>query len=167
MRDAARKSAEQAAPDPLELAYRYLNRRERTVAEVTAHLEGRGCEDVAVTEAVEELQQLGVLDDERYARLFVEDRRALDAWGNERIERALLGRGIERELIAHALSSSEGEDELGRAVELLRRRFPEPPQDRRSRDRALGVLARKGYDSELAVDALAAYARGAGRTGFR
>jgi regulatory protein len=42
----------------------------------------------------------------------------------------------------------------------LRRRFPEPPEDRRERNRALGMLMRKGYESELALDALAAYARG-------
>ena len=34
------------------------------------------------------------------------------------------------------------------------------PADRRERERALGVLLRKGYESELALDALSAYARG-------
>jgi hypothetical protein len=34
------------------------------------------------------------------------------------------------------------------------------PADRRERERALGVLLRKGYESELALDALHAYARG-------
>ena len=45
------------------------------------------------------------------------------------------------------------------ALVLLRRRFPEPPTGRRERDRAMGMMLRKGYDSELAVEALAAYAR--------
>jgi regulatory protein len=52
------------------------------------------------------------------------------------------------------------QSELDRALGLLRRRFPDPPQDRRDRNRALGMLLRKGYESELALDALAAYARG-------
>ena len=52
------------------------------------------------------------------------------------------------------------ESELDRALELLRRRFPTPPEDRRERERALGVLLRKGYESELALDALAAHTRG-------
>ena len=38
---------------------------------------------------------------------------------------------------------------------MLSRRFPKPPRDRRGRDRALGVLLRKGYDIDLALDALA------------
>ena len=39
--------------------------------------------------------------------------------------------------------------ELERALALLRRRFPSPPRERRDRDRALAVLLRKGYDTEL------------------
>ena len=38
---------------------------------------------------------------------------------------------------------------------VLSRRFRTPPQERRERDRALAVLLRKGYDVELALDALA------------
>ena len=49
--------------------------------------------------------------------------------------------------------------ELARALELLGRRFPEPPRERRDRDRALGMLLRKGYEHELAVDAVNAHAR--------
>ena len=74
-----------------------------------------------------------LLDDARYARLFVEDKRTLEAWGSERIERELRARGVERELVAAALADgdADAEGELDRALELLRRRFPEPPRDRR------------------------------------
>jgi regulatory protein len=68
---------------------------------------------------------------------------------------------VKRELVHEALVSGASQTELDRALELLRRRFPSPPADRRERERALGVLLRKGYDSELALDALVAYARGA------
>ena len=63
-------------------------------------------------------------------------------------------------LIDETLAAESTESELDRALELLRRRFPAPPRDRRERNRALGVMLRKGYDSELALDALAAYAAG-------
>jgi regulatory protein len=154
-------------PDAVQLAYRYLNRRERTTAEVRAHLERHRCEAEAIEAALALLQQDGYLDDARYARLFAEDKRTLEHWGSERIERSLRERGIERELAADALAASAGEDELERALSLLRRRFPEPPRERRERDRAIGVLVRKGYGSELAVDALAAYARDADASSFR
>jgi regulatory protein len=44
-------------------------------------------------------------------------------------------------------------------VALLRRRFPTPPSDDRERTRALGVLLRKGYECELAHEAIRAFER--------
>jgi regulatory protein len=143
----------------LELAYRHLNRRERTEAEIRSHLERREVEPAAIELVVVELLENGYLDDARYARLFAQDKRTLEQWGTERIRRELLQRGIDRELIASALAASERESELDRALALLRQRFPAPCSDRRERDRALGMMMRKGYDSEVALDALAAHAR--------
>ena len=146
----------------LGLAYRYLNRRERTSIEVRRHLEDKGIEAPLANEAVATLSENGYLDDSRFARLFVQDKRELERWGAERIRRGLHGRGVDPELAEAAISDAvrdEGESELDRALALLRRRFPSPPRQRRDRDRALGVLIRKGYDPELALDALTAYGR--------
>jgi regulatory protein len=146
----------------LDAAYRYLSRRDRTEAEVRRRLEEAGTTSTLLDETIVILQEQHVLDDERYARLFVEDKRALEQWGADRIRRALHARGINRGVIEHALAKDESaSDELGRAVELLRIRFPTPPQDRLERDRALGMMLRKGYDADVAIDALAAYARDA------
>jgi regulatory protein len=139
----------------LELAYRYLSRRERTVAETRAHLRARDFDGHTADEAVAVLTEQGYLDDRRFARLFVQDKRELDQWGDERIRRDLTNRGIERELAEAALSEDRGEDrELERALALLRQRVPHPEPDRRGRERALGLLLRRGYDYELADAAL-------------
>lgn len=150
----------------LVLAYRYLNRRERTTNEVRGHLEAKGVEAACTDQAVAALTEQGALDDVRYARLFVQDKRELAQWGADRIRHGLLSRGVDRELAAEALAEQEvaageaaPETELDRALSLLRQRYGTPPQDRRERDRALGVLIRKGYEPELALDALAAYGR--------
>lgn len=156
----------------LELAYRYLNRRERTVQELRRHLIARDLDDSAVDAAVAELSEAGYLDDARYARMFAEDKRRLEQWGRGRIRSALRARGIEREVVEAALIEDEGEgcagspgddgrgDEFSRAVALLEQRFPVPPRERRDRQRALGVLLRRGYEPELAMDVLTAYSRG-------
>ncbi len=65
---------------------------------------------------------MGYLDDARYARAFAEDRRALDAWGAERIERRLLELGVDPEHVAVAIGERDGETELDAALQLLRRR---------------------------------------------
>ncbi len=148
----------------LELSFAYLNRRERTVGELRLQLERKGIGERAAQAAIARLLEDGYLDDGRFALMFVHDKRELDGWGSERIRRELALRGIDRALIETALDRHQAElagdqTELDRALALLRRRFPSPPRERRDRDRALGVLIRKGFESELALDALATYAR--------
>jgi regulatory protein len=144
----------------LDAAYRYLARRDRTVFEVRRHLEGRRVEPDAIEQAVAELQEQGYLDDARYARTFAEDRRALDGWGPDRIARKLAQAGVDPEHIEAALAGRDRAQELDAAVEVLRRKLRVPPADDRGRERALGMLARRGYDLELAYDAVRAFERG-------
>jgi len=139
-------------------AYRYLNRRERTRSEVRAHLEGAGVDSREVEQAIAALVEDGQLDDARFARLLVQDKRELEGWGGDRIRQVLLARGVEPDLIEDALAEQSAGTEMERALELLRRRFPVPAWDRHERERALGVLLRKGYDVDLALDALAIHA---------
>jgi len=143
----------------LEVGYRYLNHRDRTAAEMRRRLAADGSDAATVEEALGVLGDQGMIDDARFARLFAQDKRELEQWGSERIRRTLLERGIDRDLVEQTLSSERAESELDRALALLRRRFAVAPRDRRERDRALGVMLRKGFDPELALDALAAYAR--------
>jgi regulatory protein len=146
----------------LELAYRYLSRRERTLSEVRKYLLDRDMDEASVKTVTDELIEQGYLDDARFARLYVQDKRELEQWGTERIKRGLLVRGIDRELAEAAVASGEpgGEtvSELDRALAVLRRRFPTAPHGRSERERALGVLLRKGYEPELALEALRIHA---------
>jgi regulatory protein len=143
----------------LDLSYRYLGFRDRTVVEVRRHLEAKRVEPDTIEQTVAELQELDYLDDARFARRFVEDRRSLDHWGNERIERKLLSAGVAPDLIAPALAEREDGGELEAALTVLSRRFREPPETDRDRERALGFLVRKGYELEIAYDAIRAYGR--------
>jgi regulatory protein len=145
----------------LDAAYRFLGRRDRTVAEVREHLEAEEIDAEVVDEAIAELTRQGYLDDARYAHRFAEDRRTIDAWGAERIERRLLAVGVESALIAAAIGDRGAAEELEAALAVLRRRFRHAPADDRARDRALGLLVRKGYDLDLAYDAVRAYERDA------
>jgi regulatory protein len=144
--------------DAIAAAYRYLNRRERTQAEMRAHLEAAGVGPSEIEQAIAVLIEDGQLDDARFARLLIHDKRELDGWGSERIRETLLARGVETDVIDGALAVQGAGNELERALEVLRRRFPTPAQDRRERERALGVLLRKGYDVDLALDAITAHA---------
>jgi len=150
--------SEEALEGALQKAYRYLGHRDRTVAELRKHLVGKGATEEIADAAIEELVRLGYVDDARYARQFAEDRRNLDSWGSDRIERRLRELGVEAEYIASALEATSGSEKTA-AVELLRRRFPAPPETDRDRDRALGLLVRRGFGLEMAYDAIRAHGR--------
>jgi regulatory protein len=141
-----------------DLAWRALNRRERTVAELARLLAAKRVEPAAIETVVSELREQGYLDDASYAQRFAEDRRRLDDWGAERIERKLLALGVDREVVAAVVGEQEPAEELEAALAILARRFPEPPATPRDRDRALGVLLRKGYELELAHAAIRRHA---------
>jgi regulatory protein len=140
------------------LAWAALNRRERTEAELRAVLLRKRVAAEDVEAVVAELCEGGFLDDARFAQRFAEDRRRLDGWGGERIERRLRALGVAPELAAAAAGERTPDDELEAALALLRRRVPDPPATPRERDRALGILVRKGYGLELAYDALRRHA---------
>ena len=142
------------------MAWRALGRRERTEAELRRTLAAKGADPEDVDGVLAELKAGGYVDDTAYARRFAEDRRELDGWGSERIERRLRALGVDREEVAGVLADRTVQDELGSAVALLERRFPVPPRDPRECERALGVLVRRGYELELAHDAVRRYAAG-------
>jgi regulatory protein len=153
--------APERSPDPevrlqhaRDLAWRALNRRDHTAAEIARLLARRRVEPAVIDGVVGELCEQGYLDDARFAQRFADDRRRLDGWGAERIERRLLALGIERDQVAAAVGCQGADEELDAAVALLRRRFPEPPATPRDCERALGMLVRKGYELELAHDAI-------------
>lgn len=149
----------------VELAYGAIARRERTVAELRAYLERKRVGPASIDSAVEELVSTGYLDDAGYARRFADDRRRLDSWGCERIERDLRRRGVEPALVEAALATRGRADEIHAAVELLARRLAAPPRDARERGRAWSLLVRRGYDPEVAYDAVREHERAGGPTG--
>ena len=143
----------------LDLSYGWLGRRDRTVAEVRRHLEAKRVEPRTIDDAVAELRLQGYLDDAGYARRFTEDRRNLDGWGADRIARRLRALGVADEVVEGALGDRDHGDELEAAVEVLRRRVRDVLAVDAGRERALGVLARRGYDLDLAYQAVRRFER--------
>lgn len=143
----------------LQIAHAALSARERTVFEIRSMLERKRVEPDAIDYAVEELKASGLLDDARYAQRFAEDKRLLERWGSERIELELRRRGVPPDLLEGAAPGRERGEELGAALALLAERMPAPLAGDRERDRAWRFLVRKGYEPELAYEAVRAHGR--------
>lgn len=142
------RSREQA----LAAALGALRRRERTIDELRGWLAARDQPAELIEAVIAELIEIGELDDERFAHRFAADKRELSGWGPERIEAALLDRGLGRPLAERA-AREEHDAQLERASAQVRRRFGVPADDA-ERARALAYLGRRGFGYELAYDAI-------------
>jgi regulatory protein len=145
-------------PEAHEAARAALRQKERTTTELAVWLRRRGHAAEQVEAALAELTEAGELDDERFARRYAEDKRALRGWGSERVRQALVSRGIPDRLIEAALEDESRAAELERAGELLARRG-RPLSEEAERARALGFLTRRGYAYEVAYEAIRVAAR--------
>ena len=139
--------------DSYELALRALSYKERTESELRAWLAEREVAAAEIEEVIALLIEAGAIDDESFARRYAEDKRQLAGWGPDRISRELEARGVAREQIEAALGGDDEEAQLERAVALLGDRGLGCDSGR-ERERALGLLVRRGYPLELAYEAV-------------
>ena len=127
------------------------------MAEVRAFLERKEVDEADIEYALGELIDARALDDERFARLLAEDKRSIDGWGAARIDRELRRRGIPDHIAEMERGRNDRDDELRAAVQLLGDKMP-PATDDRQRDKAWRMLVRKGYEPDLAYDAVREHA---------
>jgi len=141
------------ADEAYELALKALSYKERTESELRAWLAEREVAEAEIEEVIALLTEAGAIDDASFARRYAEDKRNLAGWGPERISKALEGRGVAREHVEAALSGDDEAAQLDRAIILLGDRGLSCESER-ERDRALGMLVRRGYPLELAYEAV-------------
>lgn len=175
----AEKRARRAAIDDPEIvlgaAARFLEARSRAVAEVRRRLGSAGYRTDLVDGAIARLTLLGILDDEAFARAWVESRDRARPRGERALRAELSLKGIERSIVDTVLADrrevaaavrSDGvvvSADLAAAERLLARharslgRVLSPGQ---RRQRAYGLLARHGFDPETCREAAAAVVAG-------
>lgn len=145
--------------DAYELALRALSHKERTESELRGWLAERGVEGGEIEEVIALLAEAGAIDDASFADRYAADKRELAGWGPERIAKALESRGVGRDHIEAALAGDDEGSQLERATALLRDRGMSCASEQ-ERERALGLLVRRGYPLELAYGAVRAAERG-------
>ncbi|MCB8915112.1 MAG: regulatory protein RecX [Thermoleophilales bacterium] len=135
-----------------------ISRKDRTETEMRDWLAEREVEPDEIESIIACLTENLALDDRRFALAYAHDKRELSGWGKDRIREVLLKRGVDRELVDEALAGTGGSDggvesEVERAVRVLNERGADLSDDR-GRQRALGLLARRGYEAEEAYAAI-------------
>jgi regulatory protein len=127
---------------------RVLELRSYARADLGRRLQRKGHPRAAVEVALERLVTLGLLNDEAYARNYVQTRAARGR-GPSRLIRDLLAMGVQRSLIERALAAEwpEGSDRTSMPQALASKRAAQlgtlPRQTKRRR--LLAYLARRGF----------------------
>jgi len=143
-----------------EAALRLLERQRRTRSDLERRLHDKGFESATVTEVLDRLTAVGLVDDVEYARAFLAGRRARRTAGQRRVEQELRARGVSAEDIATAsvrLDEDQGAvDEVAAARKVVaqaerRYRGLEP---RVRRQRLYALLVRRGFDGGVIRQAL-------------
>lgn len=116
-------------------------------------LADREVEEEEIERLITFLTENLALDDRAYAVAFTSDKRDLAGWGRDRIREVLLRRGVPRGLVEEALAGEGSESEVDRAVRVLVEKGADL-EDPRGKQRALGLLARRGYEAEEAYAAI-------------
>jgi regulatory protein len=145
----------------LEAAARFLEARSRSEAEVRRRLVSAGYRPELVGQAIERLRALGFLDDETFARSWVESRDRARPRGAIALRRELRLKGINQETVERVMAErdagdggaggGDGPDETAarRLLERHARALARIGDPRTRRQRAYALLARNGFDPEI------------------
>ena len=172
----------------MDAAARFLEARPRSVAETRRRLVDAGYQAALVDDVLVRLEELGYLDDEAFARAWVESRDRAHPRGESALRRELALKGFAAELVAAVLAERRApapdepagpepgaepsaiepnqarlatDPDLDGALRLLARRSAallREPDPRRRRQRAYALLARQGFDPGTCRDALETWA---------
>ena len=153
MLEALRVAAAVAAA--LALANGYLAHRPRSAAEVRRRLAQGGFDASAVDTVIESLTAQGLLDDSRFAALWVESRSSFSPRSAQALGRELRQKGVDREQIDAVLASS-GTDDAALAIEAGRKRLRtySSLDEAAFRQRMSGYLMRRGFGYDVIRAAL-------------
>lgn len=148
-------------------AARLLESRSRSVADLRGRLLKSGYPAALVESAVNRLTEIGLLDDEAYARGWLETRDRARPRGERVLRQELRLRGVPREVAVAALNERRDaaaeragiDDEApasadeAAAIRLVERRasvLARVADPRERRQRAYALLARNGFDPDVA-----------------
>jgi regulatory protein len=130
---------------PLDLAIRALRFRDRTAAELDARLEQRGVGGPEREQALETLERIGYVDDERFARMRAEQLAARGS-GDALIRDDLERRGVAADAIQRAIE----------ALDLERERAARIAEHRGRSVKTARYLASRGFGEEALEGLVAA-----------
>ena len=129
-----------------EKALYLLEHRSHSKKELTEKIARTAASREAAQAAADRMEELGLLNDEDYARRYARELFTRKRWGAMRVKQELKRKGIAPELVDELLTEYQDEDAtLENMRALLEKKYPDWPDDEKVRRRAFAALQRLGY----------------------
>ncbi|MFX0537829.1 regulatory protein RecX [Ornithinimicrobium sp. Y1847] len=147
---------EQSEPDPHAIARKIVLRQlamgPRTRRQLEDRLRDRGCEPQVAARVLDRMGEVGLVDDEAYAEMFVRSKQETKGLAAGALRHELRAKGLSDEVVDAALEEIDPEHEKEQARALVARRLRTMRGlDRDVQTRRLAAfLARKGYGPGVA-----------------
>ena len=135
-----------------EICLRQLSVRPRTRAELAAALKQRGVADDVAAEVLDRYSEVGMIDDQAFARAWVSSRHHSRGLAKKALAGELKRKGVDTDAVEVALEElgADAEAETARALVDRKLRSATDRDPAATARRLVGMLARKGYPPGLA-----------------
>ena len=135
-------------------ALNFIQYRERSEAEIQQHLKEQKLPEEIASEVIERLRRSGLVNDQRFAQTWVENRNEFHPRSRRALAYELRQKGIDPGAIQEALQDVDEEQMAYQAAVKQSRKFQalEWPD---FRQKMLGFLARRGFSYEISASAAA------------
>ncbi|MBP3704548.1 MAG: regulatory protein RecX [Clostridia bacterium] len=133
-----------------EKALYLLEHRAHSKKELAAKIARTEFDREAAMRAAERMEELGLVDDEQYARRLTQELFERKKYGVRRVKQELQHKGIDAALIETVLEefSPETDENVEKIREHLERKYPAAWEDEKVRRRAIAAMQRYGYKME-------------------
>ncbi|MFI2706573.1 regulatory protein RecX [Nocardioides sp. CER28] len=130
-----------------------LTGQARSRKELADKLAKRNVPDEIATGLLDRFEEVGLVDDQAFARLWTTSRQSSKGLARRALAQELRRKGVSEEVAREALDELDPADEEAAARSLVQRKLRSMSRfdDTTKARRLLGMLARKGYPSGLAM----------------
>lgn len=135
------------------LAYTFASYKMRTELEVEKRLKQKGYDTKIITECINFLYEFKLLDNEKYANLFVKEKSLSKNWGKIRIKNELLSKGIDEYIIQNAIENFfPNTESFEKVLKIAQKKFDtlqKRHDEKKSKQLLFAFLARRGFETNI------------------
>ncbi len=122
----------------------FLSRRPYGTKELLKKLTEKGHDRESAEKACDRLLELGLLNDEQYAKMLAEDLISHKGYSVKRVKQELLFRGIDREIVENTVDLLDNDPQKS-IILVVEKKYKSKLNDEKGRKRAVDGLMRLGY----------------------